>query len=166
MPASLTKNYQYQKLVQRTQAGDFVDMAELFPDRLGINAGRDPQSKVIRTIKKQKRRQVMNILEWIQCYSIYMAVRVKKFPDKVQDMLGYGYQTLIVEARIEYKGDGWLGYDRHFRQTAAASPDTPVYVRQLNHLTGMKQPLLNGRKSLCSYPQLSIGYCLISMNTQ
>ena len=38
-----------QKLVQRIQAGDFVDMAELLPDRLGINAG----SKVIKTIKNK-----------------------------------------------------------------------------------------------------------------
>ena len=52
-----------------------------------------------------------------------MDVRVKKFPNKIQDMLGY--QTLIVEARMEYEGDGWLGYDRRFRQTAATSPDTP-----------------------------------------
>ena len=24
---------------------------------------------------------------------------------------------------MEYEGDGWLGYDRRFRQTAAATPD-------------------------------------------
>ena len=35
-----------------------------------------------------------------------------------------GYQALILEARMEYDGDGWLGYDRRFRQRAAANPDT------------------------------------------
>ena len=28
-----------QKLVQRIQAGEYVDMSELLPDRLGVNAG-------------------------------------------------------------------------------------------------------------------------------
>ena len=40
---------------------------------------------------------------------------------KVQDMLRY--QALIIEAGMEYKGDGWSGHDLRFRQTAAASPD-------------------------------------------
>ena len=94
-------------------------MSELLPDRLGINAG--PPVEGDKEDKKSKRRQVTNVLEWIQCYSIYMAVRAQKYLEKVQDLLGY--QTLIVEARMEYEGDGWLGYDRRFRQTAAASPD-------------------------------------------
>ena len=105
-----------QKLVQRIQAGEFIDMAELLPDRLGVNAG--PPVEGDKDDKTPRRCQVTNILEWIQCYSIYMAVRLQKYPDKVQDMLGY--QALIVEARMEYEGDGWLGYDRRFRQTAAA----------------------------------------------
>ena len=51
-----------------------------------------------------------------------MAVRAQKDPDKIQDMLGY--QTLIVEARMEYEGEGWLGYDRRFRQNAAATTES------------------------------------------
>lgn len=46
--------------------------------------------------KKTKRHQVASILEWIQCFSIYMAVRVQKHLDMIQDM-----QTLIVEARMK-----------------------------------------------------------------
>ena len=107
------------KLVQKIQAGEYVDMAELLPDRLGVNAG--PPVQGDKDDKKPKHRQVTNILEWIQCYTIYMAVRAEKHPEKIRDMLGY--QTLIVEARMEYEGDGWLGYDRRFRQTAAATPD-------------------------------------------
>ena len=55
-----------------------------------------------------------------------MAVVVEKHPEKIQDLLGY--QTLIVEARREYDSDTWLGYDRRFRQNAAASPGT-VWAR-------------------------------------
>ena len=48
---------------------------------------------------------------------------VQKYPDNVQNMLGY--QAFIVDAHTEYEGDGWQGYDHWFRQTAAAVPDTP-----------------------------------------
>ena len=45
-----------------------------------------------------------------------------KHPQKIKDLLGY--QALIVEARMEYDGETWLAYDRRFRQTVAATPDT------------------------------------------
>ena len=107
------------KLVKCIQAGEFIDMSELLPDRLGINAG--PPLDGDKGEKRTKRRQVVNILEWVQCFSIFTAVRTQKYPEKIQDMLGY--LALIIEARMEYEGDGWLGYDRWFRQNAAASPD-------------------------------------------
>lgn len=108
------------KLVSRIQAGEYVDMVKLLSDRLGINA--EPPLERDKEEKKPKRRQVSNILEWIQCFSIYMVVCAQKDTDKIQDMLGY--QTLIVEARMEYEGDGWLGYKRYFRQNAAVTTDT------------------------------------------
>ena len=61
--------------------------------------------------QKPKRRQVTNILEWVQCFSIYMAVLTKKAPNRIQDLLVY--QGLILETGMEY-ADGWLGYDRRF----------------------------------------------------
>lgn len=98
-------------------------MAELLPDRMGVTTAplfaddKDEKQPV-----KTKRRQVTNILEWVQCYSIYVAVLTAKHPQKILDLLGY--QALIVEACLEYGSDAWLGYDRRFRQMAAASPDT------------------------------------------
>ena len=108
------------KLVTRIQAGEYVDMSELLPDRLGISAG--PVAKDDKQSNKPKRRQVTNILEWIQCFGIYTAVLNLKHPDRIQDLLGY--QALIVEACTEYNCEAWLGYDRRFRQNAAASTST------------------------------------------
>ena len=62
-------------------------MSELLPDRLGVNSG--PVVEGDKEDKKQKHRQVTNILEWIQCNLIYMVVQAQKYPDKVHDMLGY-----------------------------------------------------------------------------
>ena len=47
-----------------------------------------------------------------------MAVIFRKQPERMPDMLGY--LILIVEANMEYEGEAWLGYDRCFRQRAAA----------------------------------------------
>jgi hypothetical protein len=59
------------KLVTRIQTREFIDMAEFLPDRLGIST---TPSKDDKQATKQTRRQVTNILEWIQCFSIYVAV--------------------------------------------------------------------------------------------
>ena len=40
-----------------------------------------------------------------------------KQPGRIPDLLAY--ETLIIEAHMEYSGDAWLGYDRWFRQCAA-----------------------------------------------
>ena len=47
-----------------------------------------------------------------------MAVIALKYPERLPNLLGY--QVLIVAARMEHEGDGWLGYDHRFRQVAAA----------------------------------------------
>ena len=56
-------------------------------------------------------------LEWIRCFSAYIAVISAKQPHRVPDLPGY--LTLITEAHVQYAGDGWIGYDRRFRQIAA-----------------------------------------------
>ena len=97
------------KLVKRIHAGEFIDMSELLPDRLGINAG--PPLDGDKEEKRIKRRQVANILEWVQCFSIFTAVRTQKYPEKTQDMLGY--LALIIEARKATDGlDMIAGSDR------------------------------------------------------
>ena len=111
------------KLVNRIQTGKFVDMAELLPERMGVTSAplfaddKDEKQPV-----KTKRRQVTNILEWVQRYNIYVAVMTTKYPQNIQDLTGY--QALIIEACMEYGSDSWLGYDQRFRQMAAASPST------------------------------------------
>ena len=113
------------KLVNRIQAGEFVDMAELLPDRMGINtAPLFAEEKDDKQPTKTKWRQVTNILEWVHCYSIYVAVLTAKDPRRIQDLMGY--QALIVKACREYGSEIWLGYDRRFQQLAAPTVHTPI----------------------------------------
>ena len=53
---------------------------------------------------------------------LYLAVVAAKSPSRIRDLLGY--QTLIIQVSMEYKGDGWLGYDHRFWQNVTADPIT------------------------------------------
>ena len=103
-----------QKLVERIQAGEYVDMVELLPDCLGIHGGSTAKEEK----GSKRRRQITSIAEWVQCFGVFMAVVASMSPDRTIDLLGY--QSIIVEASREYEGETWLGYDRRFRQMAAA----------------------------------------------
>ena len=111
------------KLVARIEAGEFIDMCELLPDYLGA-ARAENQGKSSRP----QRQPISNILEWVKCFSVYIAVVSSKQPHRVPDLLGY--QMLILESHMEYAGEGWIGYDRRFRQRAAS--DTNVVWSQID----------------------------------
>ena len=89
-------------------------MAELLPDRLGV--ARNPS----RDEPKPRQCAVTTILEWIQCFSRYIAVIARKQPQRIPDLLAY--QALIIESQMEYQGEAWMGYDRRFRQRASTNP--------------------------------------------
>ena len=73
-------------LVTKIESGEFIDMSQLLPDQLGCTRGQvlDDQSGVL----KSKRHLVSNILGWIQCFGVYMAVITCKQPKRIQNLLG------------------------------------------------------------------------------
>lgn len=106
------------KLAKKIEQGHFIEMAELLPERLSSHCDIDDQNKAT----KPKHKVITSILEWMQCFGIYVAVISRKEPHRVVDLLGY--QHLIIQAYQEYHGDSWLGYDRRFRQRAATNPSS------------------------------------------
>ena len=102
------------KLVKKIEAGDFIDMAELRPEGLETMEDSAPGRST-----KGKTKMISNILEWIRCFSLYVAILSHSAPHRVPDLLSY--QALIIEAQMEYPGDHWLEYDRRFRQRANTS---------------------------------------------
>ena len=105
------------KLVKKIEEGNFVDMHELLPERLGA-ADESDQSR----LAKNRGKMVTDILEWVRCFGLYVAIISRKYPERVPDLLSY--QALILDAHKEYPGDHWIGYDRRFRQRAAATRST------------------------------------------
>ena len=72
-------------------------MADLLPERLGTYFyDEEPKART-------KKQSVTNILEWLQCFAVYVAVRGQKQPEQIRDFMGY--QALIIDAYLEYKSN-------------------------------------------------------------
>ena len=107
------------KLVGCILKGDFIDMAELLRDNLeaerrGVfqdSAGSSSSSH------GRTRREVPDLLSWVQCFGLYTAVVGSQHPDRALKLLAY--QTLIVREARRCGGRGWLTYDTVFRQQMA-----------------------------------------------
>ena len=87
----------HSKLVSRIEAGEFIEMSDLLCDHLGSMRSKEQRPS------NTKRRTITNILEWIKCFYIYMAVVSRRNHQKIPEMLAY--LTLIIEAHMEYAGD-------------------------------------------------------------
>lgn len=103
------------KLAARIWRGEFIDMAELLRDNLEAqrrtSASQQPASA---SSTAKNRREVPDLLSWVQCFGTYMAVVTSKAPHRMKQLLAY--QTLIVREARRCGGRGWLAYDSYFRQ--------------------------------------------------
>ena len=102
------------KIVTRILRGEFIDMAELLRDNLEAQRRGALQDAPSSTGVSRSRREVPDLLSWVQCFSIYTAVMASAFPERVHKLLAY--QTLIIREARRYGGKGWLAYDSFFRQ--------------------------------------------------
>ena len=62
---------------------------------------------------------IANIVDWMKCFTTYVAAMAIKFPESLTEMLAY--QLVIIKASQQYDGLYWRVYDTHFRVNAAAS---------------------------------------------
>ena len=78
--------------------GHYVDMAELYPEHLeALNAAEEDHSKSLRL----KLKDISSILDWIQAFSIYVAVLSKDQPHRVPSLLAY--QHLLIHSHTNFK---------------------------------------------------------------
>ena len=104
------------KLVKRIQDRRFIDMAELLPTNLSSAQSADDEQP---SRTKNKYQEVTNIVRWLQCFGIYLAVISRTAPHRTLDLLGY--QNLIIQGYLNYPDGRWVAYDRQFRQKASAT---------------------------------------------
>ena len=110
------------KLVGKILRLEFVDMAELLRDNIDAERRQGRQREAAGVpAKQQQRREVSDILSWIQCFGIYVSVVASKFPERVSRMLAY--QTTLVREARRCGGGGWSAYDTAFRQQATTNKE-------------------------------------------
>lgn len=111
------------KLVSQCLAGKFVDLAEL----LAANPNEhEAESQVLfdgRLVlaapSKKPRRQITDIVQWLEAFTVYMMIIASRFPNRWTDLTQY--KLLILRTFRQYAGKVWLSYDRAFREQAAAT---------------------------------------------
>ena len=114
------------KLVKKILRGDYEDMADLLKDNLEAEWCRysqewkdgQPQFGQLPCY----RREVPDMLSWLNCFSLYAAVITGKYPYKARE-LG-AYQAMMVSEQRRCRGRGWLLYDSGFRQQILSLEET------------------------------------------
>ena len=106
------------KLVKKILKGDFVDMADLLKDNLEVERRRYSQERESGHASSGQtphyRREVPDMLSWLNCFSLYAAVITSKYPHKAREL--WAYQAMMVSEQRRCGGRGWLLYDSGFRQ--------------------------------------------------
>ncbi len=115
------------RVYERMVRGEYVDLAELCPAGAldSLNPEPDPQHYVLTRdlqLSRARRRPIKDINTWIQCFTVYVAVRAKKSPEVVPEMLVY--LLTIMRAQKEFEEPAWRLYDVAFREKAASTRNT------------------------------------------
>ena len=138
------------KVVEKILSGQFVDMAELLRDNMEVERRRSTlESASAPAPARPARREVPDLLSWVQCFGVFASVIASKFPERTTQLLAY--QTIIIREARRCGGGGWQGYDRMFRQQAASSPglDWSQLNSSLFAVTFLAQQ--NGRGKTCRF---------------
>lgn len=140
------------KVVEKILSGQFVDMAELLRDNMEVERRRNTMEYTTAgpaPTARPVRREVPDLLSWVQCFGMFASVMASKFPEKVTQLLAY--QTIIIREARRCGGGGWQGYDRMFRQQAVSSPglDWSQLNSSLFAVTFLAQQ--NGRGKTCRF---------------
>ena len=65
---------------------------------------------------RRKRKRVSDFADWVEAFSVLVAVVSKQFPESVPGLMAY--VVSMREAQRQWGGDRWLKYDIEFREKA------------------------------------------------
>ncbi len=108
-------------LVEVILAGQYVDLTELPPARgytKPTSALLEGQLILLQPGETiQAKRLIPDLATWVQCYTIYTAVMLTRFPEKATSLLAYA--GLIAKLSRKFRWPSWVIYDTAFRQEVA-----------------------------------------------
>ena len=70
-------------------------------------------------VAQSRRKPILSILTWVQCYCKYVAAVSQKFPEAVAGLVGH--LLVVVKAYLEVEKPGWRLYDEAFREKMTAT---------------------------------------------
>ena len=76
------------KLVARILKGEFIDIAELLRDNLEAQRRASAVAQHSSTPAKS-RREIPDLMSWVQWLDTYIAVVTSKFPHRIKELLAY-----------------------------------------------------------------------------
>ena len=112
------------KLVQRIQSGQFVEMRDLLGDNIALLQQLDSVQGALQSFSgapKPRLREITSLSSWLHCFLAYTAIR--STDQATRDQLTYA--RLLIQEYLRHGGNGWLDYDRVFRQLVAINPSLP-----------------------------------------
>ena len=107
------------KLAQKIWDLEFIEMDEFLPSNKTVQAMENPaslQEGIMGALQQlqQPSKRVMDILTWIRCFSLYIAVMAAKRHDLVAPMTSHMHTVMRLQAM--YGGAAWIQYDWRSRR--------------------------------------------------
>ena len=116
-------------LVDLILAGKFADLGELPPAR---GYGKTPaaltsdvEGKIVLLQAAdyvRSKKHIPDLATWMQCFAIYSAVLLTKYPERAQSLLMYS--AVIARLSKKFRWLSWIIYGQYFRQEAADTGKT------------------------------------------
>ena len=97
------------KLVEKIWRGDYIELHELLPTRLGA-PGPTTLDALLQSDKIKHE-------DWVLCFNTLVSVIAMRTPEQASDLLAYSSTT--VKASHYFEGLPWIDYDVHFRRQIA-----------------------------------------------
>ena len=83
------------KLVAKIQRGEYINMAELLKDNIEAERQHTPQEGLQGgQIVRSSRREVPDLLSWLECFGTYACVFCEPFPEKRKEL--WAYETFLI----------------------------------------------------------------------
>ena len=117
------------RLVERIQAWQYVDLAELLTDMTAkteepLLQATEGQILLVQSTDqvKRRRKKITDVATWAQAFSIYVAALASAdSTSKVEVASLMAHQHVILQIHKDLRGMRWLQYDQQYREWAAAT---------------------------------------------
>ena len=122
-------------------------MAELLRDNAELERRRG-ERELAPGESRRPRREVPDLLSWIQCFSSYAGIVARQHPEKTREL--FAYVVMVVREARRCGGGGWREYDAMFRQLAATTA-TCDWSKLNTSIYAVSFLAQSSRGRMCSY---------------